>query len=101
MAEELVRESVASGATPIAEAKSRTRVVLRGTVAIVALAPRGRNKWLEVDLADGTGTVTLIWMGRASITGIRPGSKLSVEGLLAEQGERRVMFNPAYRIISA
>ena len=48
-------------------------VTLFGTLKTVTFSPRGGVPALEGELYDGTGTVTLIWLGRRKIAGIRPG----------------------------
>lgn len=94
--QQLVLETVASGATPICEAQPRTRVVLHGRICVVTFEPRGANKRLETELTDGTGTVTLRWMGRNAIIGVRIGTRMTVEGMLIDENEHRVIYNPRY-----
>ena len=40
--------------------------------------------------------ITVIWLGRNRITGIEPGRVLTVEGMLSQQGVRKIMYNPRY-----
>lgn len=97
--EQLVKEALDCGATPLARCGNRSLVTVSGTVASVRMQPRGTTRWLEVELKDGSGTVTLIWMGRRSIPGVTPGSKLKVVGRITWQERRPVMFNPSYEIL--
>ena len=48
------------------------------------------------ELYDGTGAVTLIWLGRRRIAGIEPGRAMRVEGRIGVHDDVRVMFNPRY-----
>ena len=56
---------------------------------------------VEAELFDGTGTVTLIWLGRTKIPGIRPGTRMAVSGFAALRGRQRVMYNPRYELVGA
>jgi hypothetical protein len=44
----------------------------------------------------GVDTVTLVWLGRSRISGIEPGRVLAAEGMLSQQGGRKIMYNPRY-----
>ncbi|WP_407643729.1 OB-fold nucleic acid binding domain-containing protein [Cutibacterium porci] len=97
--DDLQRSSLDAGVSTIAEAKLRTRASLQGRIEVLTLNPRGTNRWLEAELRDGTGAVTLIWMGRRRIPGLRAGRRLSVEGMITEAGGRRVIYNPRYTVL--
>ncbi|MVA75731.1 DNA-binding protein [Auraticoccus sp. F435] len=98
--EQLQREVRQCGATPLAECADRSRVTASGTVTCITMQPRGTTRWLQVDLKDGSGTLTLVWMGRRSIPGIEPGVRLKVEGRITTVEGQRVMFNPRYELLS-
>ena len=51
---------------------------------------------LNVELCDGTGTITLRFMGRTEITGMVPGARLRVEGTPSREGDAIIMLNPLY-----
>jgi len=53
---------------------------------------------MEADLWDGTGHVTLIWLGRREIRGMRPGRKIVAHGRIARIKDERVMYNPSYEL---
>lgn len=99
VSENLRTKSEASGAQTIGSTTLRTRVTLQGTIAVMTLNPRTGNRWLEVELRDGTGSVELIWMGRRTIPGVVPGRTLRVKGLLTLADGRRVIYNPDYTLI--
>ena len=92
------RPSKESGHVSIDEAPDRTRVTLSGTLRTVTLRPRGGVPALEAELYDGSGAITLIWLGRRQITGIGPGRQLEVEGRIGVQDGVRVMYNPRYEL---
>jgi hypothetical protein len=95
-AKELRRTSAGSGCNEIASAEDRAKVRLQGTLQSVSLRPRGGVLALEAELYDGTGTLTLIWLGRRQITGIDPGRTVRVEGRIGIPNGGPVMFNPRY-----
>lgn len=83
----------------IADAPDRELVTLRGTLRTVTLRPRGGVPALEAELYDGTGALTLVWLGRRRISGIVPGCSIQVRGRIGVQNRVRVMFNPRYELI--
>jgi hypothetical protein len=87
-----------SGLVAIAEAPDRTRVHLSGTLRTVTLRPRGGVPALEAELFDGSGAITLVWLGRRQINGIGPGRQLEVQGRIGVQDGVRVMYNPRYEL---
>src|SRR4051794_10696415 len=94
-----LRESVAtSGLTTIDSAPDRERIRLTGTLRTVTLRPRGGVPALEAELYDGTGVITLVWLGRRRITGIDPGREIKVSGRVGVQSMQRIMFNPRYEL---
>ena len=84
------------GAVPIAEAEPRKRVRLAGVVRRITVRPLEGNESLEAIVFDGTGEVTVTWMGRRAIRGLSLGTRLVVEGLLAEQRGERRLVNPTF-----
>ncbi|MFE0463953.1 OB-fold nucleic acid binding domain-containing protein [Kitasatospora sp. NPDC058965] len=97
-AEQLAAAVPDGGATRIADAPDREVVSLVGTLRSVTLRPVGGVPALEAHLWDGTGSVTLIWLGRREIGGIRPGLTLKVRGRLSSARGRRALYNPAYEL---
>jgi hypothetical protein len=53
---------------------------------------------LEAELWDGSGLITLVWLGRRRIAGIEPGRSVKVTGRVGAQDKLRVMFNPRYEL---
>ncbi len=97
-ARDLLEESIDRGSTPVMRCTSGERVSVSGTIRALTLRPVGGVPALEAELFDGSGTLTLIWLGRRRIPGIDPGRSLSVHGRLTRQNGRAVMFNPAYEL---
>ncbi len=96
--QELQDEAVQSGATAVTSCMRGEPVCVAGTLRSVTLRPRAGVPTLEAEVYDGTGTVTLIWLGRRRIRGIDPGRALVARGRLTQQDGRATIYNPAYEL---
>lgn len=96
--QELKQEAASAGATHVAECSVGVPVCVAGSLRAVVLRPRAGVPTLEAELYDGTGTVTLIWLGRRRIRGIDPGRSVVVHGRLTKQDGRQTIYNPAYEL---
>jgi RecG-like helicase len=99
--EELQRKVREEGAVPIQNCEDRQRVQLTGTVSTVTITPRGGHPALEVELRDGSGAVTLVWLGRRQIPGIDPGRTLKIWGRISCHEGKRLIYNPRYELMEA
>jgi hypothetical protein len=90
-----------SGAVPIRQCRDREVVDLAGTIAAVTINPRGGHPALEAELRDGSGAVTLVWLGRRQIAGIHAGRSVLVSGRISCGEEGRIMYNPRYELIQS
>ena len=88
-----------AGCVSIADATDREKVKLRGALRTVTLRPRAGVPALEAELNDGSGVITVVWLGRRRIAGIDPGRAIEVQGRIGAQDGVRVMFNPKYELI--
>jgi len=88
-----------TGTIPISEAPDRERVTLRGALRTVTLRPRAGVPALEAELNDGSGVITVVWLGRRRIAGIEPGRAIEVEGRIGAHDGVRTMYNPRYQLI--
>ena len=98
-ARDLRRSHQVEDGTPIADAPDRELVQLRGTLRTVTLRPRGGVPALEAELDDGSGVLTIVWLGRRRIAGIGPGRSLQVQGRIGVHDGHRIMYNPRYELI--
>jgi hypothetical protein len=98
-ARDLRRTFGESGVETIAATADRKPVRLRGTLRTVTLRPRGGVPALEAELYDGSGAITLIWLGRRRIAGIAPGRSIEVNGRIGVHDGLRIMFNPRYELM--
>jgi len=97
---EEVRELCAGpGVVPVADVADRSVATVKGALRTVTLRPRAGLPALEAELYDGTGALTLIWLGRRRIAGIESGRVVSATGRCSTQEGHRVMFNPRYELL--
>jgi hypothetical protein len=88
----------AQGATPIAQCVDREAVCILGTLRTVTFQPRAGVPAVQAELWDGTGAVTVVWLGRRRIAGIDPGRAVKVRGRITALGGQRVIYNPVYEL---
>lgn len=97
-AQELRNDTEKAGCCAIADAADREFVELQGSLRTVTLRPRGGVPALEAELYDGSGVVTVIWLGRRRIAGVEPGRHVRVAGRIGRHDTTRVMYNPRYEL---
>lgn len=95
---ELRSQAAASGASPVATCLVGSPVCVAGTLRAVVLRPLAGVPTLEAELYDGTGTVTLVWLGRRRIRGIDPGRNLVARGRMTQRAGKRTLYNPEYEL---
>ncbi|MBI1351530.1 MAG: DNA-binding protein [Actinomycetales bacterium] len=93
-----VREAQDPDLTAIDACTPGDTVTIRGMVRSVTLQPRNTNPALEIDLYDGSGSVSVVWLGRREIPGIEPGRTMVVCGRLTCNTENPTIFNPKYEL---
>lgn len=83
--------------TRIEEAPERAKVRLAGVVRRITLNPGADGaETFSAVVSDGTGEVTPVWTGRGQIAGLRLGSRIVLEGVVARERGRLRMVNPTY-----
>lgn len=97
-AERLQDDASRSGCALARECERGQLVLLTGRLRTVVYTPRTNLPTLEAELYDGTGMVTLVWLGRRRIAGIEPGRALTVRGRLALRDDGKVIYNPFYEL---
>ena len=97
-AQDLQESTATAGATSLSQCSNKGQVCLAGTVKHVVLRPRAGVPTLEAELWDGTGSVTLVFLGRRRIRGIDPGRSLIARGRLTTHEGRPTLYNPAYEL---
>jgi RecG-like helicase len=83
---------------PIAEVRFRERANVCGRIRSLRVRPWGDSPTLEVVLVDDTGGITLVFLARRHLAGIRPGTVMSAEGMVGAHQRRLAMLNPVYEL---
>lgn len=97
-AAELREEAVEAGCLPVCDQRAGAVVTVHGELRTVVFRPRSGARALEATLYDGSGTLTLVWLGRNRIPGIEAGRILTATGRLGVRDGERVIYNPAYEL---
>ncbi len=97
-AEALRAEAAHAGCEPVSSCRKGEVVTVTGRLKSVVYTPRETVPTLEAELFDGSGSVTLVWLGRRRIPGIEPGRTVTARGRLAAADGRRVIYNPWYEL---
>ena len=74
----------------------REKVRIAGVVRRLTLHPVEGTDSMSAVVYDGTGEVTALWTGRDEIPGLRLGTRLVLEGLLATERDALRMVNPRF-----
>ena len=97
-AEELRADAATAGCEPLGSCRKGAVVTVTGRLRSVVYTPRETVPTLEAELFDGSGSVTLVWLGRRRIPGIEPGRTVTARGRFAASDGRRVIYNPWYEL---
>ena len=97
-AQELRAETDRAGCEPVSHCRKGEVVTVTGRLKSVVYTPRETVPTLEAELFDGSGSVTLVWLGRRRIPGIEPGRSLTARGRFAAFEGRQVIYNPWYEL---
>ena len=102
--EEVIRDiepvsHYAENLTPIGEIQWRKRAQVQGRVTSIKSAPRGSAPYLQVEVWDLTGGVTLQFLGRRDIAGLEVGSQIRAEGMVGEEEGSLTILNPSYELL--
>ena len=90
--------SANAGCEPLGSCRKGAVVTVSGRLKSVVYTPRETVPTLEAELFDGSGSVTLVWLGRRRIAGIEPGRSLTARGRFAAFDGKRVIYNPWYEL---
>jgi amino acid transporter len=87
------------GTVAISSLQVRQRARVAGRVKSVTVKPWGDTASLQVQLTDDHGRLTVAFLGRRQIPGMIPGSKIVVEGTVADLRGQIGMINPSYEFL--
>jgi RecG-like helicase len=78
----------------------RRQIRVGGEVHSVRIVPRAGAPALEVTVTDGRGAVVGVFLGRRKVAGMSPGRRVALAGVASKNGNRFVLVNPAYELLS-
>ncbi len=87
------------GTMPIAAVAWRQRVRVEGRVSTVRVQPLAGTSTLECVIEDGTGAISLVFLGRSKIPGIEIGTRLCARGIAGNHHGRLALLNPTYELL--
>ena len=86
-------------ATAISDIRPRERSKVAGVIQNIRIDPRDGGS-IEATIADGTGQMVAKWLGRASLSGIRLGEGLVLEGAIGQTDDGEpLILNPEYDLV--
>lgn len=88
----------AGSITRIADVRWRDHVTIRGEVRSLRVVSQHDSPTMEVVLDDGSGALSLVFLGRRSIAGIHVGTRLRATATLGVFNNRLAMLNPTYEL---
>ena len=77
----------------------RDHTTVAGRVRSMTLGADGVHE-LKCQLADASGSITLVFQGRNDVPGIERGTRLIVTGTVTSLNREAVIMNPEYEIVS-
>lgn len=98
-ADRLQTEAEDKGATLVKDCTGGCVSTVQGRLRSVTLRPVGKAPAVEAELWDGSGRLTLLFLGRRRIAGITPGRSIVVHGRAILRDGSAVMVNPRYELL--
>jgi len=96
-----VQPSPTPGVTSIGDVTWREPTTVAGRVRSVRVQPWGGAPTLECTLVDETGGLSVVFLGRRAVAGIRPGTRLLARGVVGAHDGRLAILNPDYELLAA
>lgn len=87
-----------SACQPIARIRRQAPAVVSGTIRSAGTIIVGSGPAFHLTLVDGTGELDVLFLGRREISGLLPGSRVTVEGRVGTYHRKLALWNPRYKI---
>ncbi len=88
-----------SDRTPIGDCRYRQHVRIAGKIHALRVQPWSGVATLEVTLRDESGAITLVFLGRRTVPGLKSGVRIRAEGMVGLHDQRLAIMNPQYEIL--
>ena len=88
------------GTCRIAEVEPRSRSKVAGVIQNIRIDPRTGGS-IEATISDGTASLVAKWLGRSTLSGIRLGEGLILEGAIGidDDNDLPMVLNPEYQLV--
>jgi amino acid transporter len=88
------------GTDPIGSLRPSSQATVQGRLHAAQVRPAGGNNVLACDVADSSGDLTALFYGRTHITGLEPGCRIRLHGMVGTGDDGRpAMINPRYELL--
>jgi len=88
------------GTDPIGSLRPARQATVQGRLHAAEVRPVGGNNVLACDVADSSGDLTALFYGRTHITGMEPGCRIRLQGMVGTGDDGRpAMINPRYELL--
>jgi amino acid transporter len=84
---------------PIADIQHRQHARVAGRIHAMRVQPHGGVASLACTLVDDTGGITLLFLGRRSISGLNVGARITAEGTVGEDRGHLAILNPIFEFL--
>jgi amino acid transporter len=84
---------------PMEEVRWRDRVTVAGRVRAIRVVPQHDAPTLELVVEDESASISVVFLGRRRIAGIRVGTRLEASGTVGLHRGRLALLNPGYRLL--
>jgi hypothetical protein len=88
------------GVTAISALGAARKAAVEGKVRSVEIRPVANSCVFECTVADGTGSLTVMFYGRTHIPGLEPGARIRLAGKVSMRAGGPAMINPAYELLA-
>lgn len=97
-ATELAVQVQSRGAQEIGSCQRGQWVCVHGLIRTVTLRPRASAPSLEAEVYDGSGHITLVWIGHRRLSGVDVGRPITAHGRVTCPQGTPTIFNPTYEL---
>jgi two-component system sensor histidine kinase KdpD len=87
--------------TRISDVRCQDRVTVTGAIISTRVIAASSSSAYCCVLADGTGQLDLLFLGRAAIAGLAVGTRCGIQGVVTTRGGRLAVWNPRYQVYPA
>ncbi len=84
---------------PIAEAPDRVQVTIAGRIRVIRIQPQAGVPTVEARIADESGELSVLFLGRRHIAGVDVGRRIVATGVIHHANDGARMLNPVYELV--